>query len=207
MKKLFLTISLKSKLLLLCSIGAFGLFDLIFTIANMANGGGAANVIGLLLSLIIEFTLFGLLAYYLIKDNKKVSNILLIVLLSYYVVNKMFSLYNCIVRFDLGTMFMIASIFDLFAIFAVIAGCIILFVSLIDEHLSKLKNIMPIILLVFCCLSFLVFVFMLIAYIQFGYPFYGYMSLCINYLVIPAFMIFGYLNLFNDVEEKNDVIE
>ena len=202
-----------AKLLVMIFAGAYALFQLLYAIGIMSQGG-TDLVFGGLLFLLLFIGLVGVLLFSLITKKEKPAKLIGYVFFSFIFLQSLFGLLNG-VQDDSAVASMIF-IFDIFATLCLVAVFALILLKTFSEKLATNK-IITIIQLGFAA-SFLLFT-LIARFLEFGVygeiakawdteiPWYYIMKTISNILVLPALM-FGYILLFtkkSNTEKSNDM--
>ncbi|MDY4186954.1 MAG: zinc ribbon domain-containing protein [Candidatus Borkfalkiaceae bacterium] len=201
-----------AKLFILIFAGAYALFELLYAIGIMSQGG-TDLIFGGLFFLLFFVGLVIILFFALIKKNEKVSKMIGYIFFSFIFLQSLYGLLNG-KRTDSGVstaMF----VFDILATLFVMANfCFIILKTTIE----KLRNNKTINIIQLSCLAGFLFCTLVARSLEFGVygqfanawgiavPWYEIMRIISDILVLPALM-FGYILLFMEVNLKEKTNE
>lgn len=201
-----------AKLFIMIFAGAYALFELLYAIGVMSNGGSDL-IFGGLFFLLFFVGLVGILFFALIKKNEKVSKLIGYIFFSFIFLQSLYGLLN---GERTGSGISVAMfVFDIFATLCVMA--IFCFIIL-KTFFEKLGNNTIVNIIQLSCLAGFLFFTLVARCLEFGVygqiakdwgakvPWYVIIKIIADIWVLPALM-FGYILLFTEESLKEKTNE
>ncbi|MBO4694903.1 MAG: hypothetical protein J5656_03140 [Clostridia bacterium] len=202
MEKIISILRKPAKWIVVGSVGAYALLEILYAIGRMANGGGEA-VVGGLFFLICFGGLAAALLYSILTNKEKAARYIGCMLFAFLAIRLV---YNLLSGDNFGTDISLASYsFDFIARISAMA---ILAIVILKLFMEKLEGNKVIDIVVYACLaSFIFFSFLarileIAAYADFEHqyeyyqmPWYLYVDIIAELLILPGYL-FGYILLF-----------
>ena len=202
MEKIISILRKPAKWIVVGSVGAYALLEILYAIGRMTNGGGEA-VVGGLFFLICFGGLAAALLYSILTNNEKAARYIGCMLFAFLAIRLV---YNLLSGDNFGTDISLASYS--FDFIARISAMVILAIVILKLFMEKLEGNKVIDIVIYACLaSFIFFSFLarileIAAYADFEHqyeyynmPWYFYVDIIAELLILPGYL-FGYILLF-----------
>ena len=202
MEKIISLLRKPAKWIVVGSVGAYALLEILYAIGRMTNGGGEA-VVGGLFFLICFGGLAAALLFSIITNKEKAARHIGCMLFAFLAIRLVFNLLS---GDNFGTSISLASYS--FDFIARISAMVIIVIVILKLFLEKLEGNKVLDIVVYACLaSFIFFSFLarileIAAYADFEHeheyynmPWYFYVDIIAELLILPGYL-FGYILLF-----------
>ena len=213
MEKIISILRKPAKWIVVGSVGAYALLEILYAIGRMTNGGGEA-VVGGLFFLICFGGLAAALLYSILTNKEKAARYIGCMLFAFLAIRLV---YNLLSGDNFGTDISLASYsFDFIARISAMA---ILAIVILKLFMEKLEGNKVIDIVIYACLaSFIFFSFLarileIAAYADFEHqyeyyhmPWYLYVDIIAELLILPGYL-FGYILLFTKDQPAEAKVE
>ena len=213
MEKIISILRKPAKWIVVGSVGAYALLEILYAIGRMTNGGGEA-VVGGLFFLICFGGLAAALLYSILTNKEKAARYIGCMLFAFLAIRLV---YNLLSGDNFGTDISLASYS--FDFIARISAMVILAIVILKLFMEKLEGNKVIDIVVYACLaSFIFFSFLarileIAAYADFEHqyeyyhmPWYLYVDIIAELLILPGYL-FGYILLFTKDQPAEAKVE